>query len=103
MNANIATTMTALSIGKGEIVGLAGLTGAGRTEVAQAIFGVEPAASGTIQVAGKTVRIESPDQAMRLGSCHNLVCLGIENTCHHQHPSRRDQLAQSIRQQADGG
>ncbi len=52
---------------KGEILGMAGLVGAGRTEVAQAIFGVEPATSGTIQVAGKAVHIESPDQAMSLG------------------------------------
>ena len=52
---------------QGEILGMAGLVGAGRTEVAQSIFGVEPATGGTIQVEGKTVRIDSPHQAMGLG------------------------------------
>ena len=42
---------------KGEILGMAGLVGAGRTDVARAIFGVEPPTSGTIQVEGKEVAI----------------------------------------------
>ena len=52
---------------QGEILGMAGLVGAGRTEVSQAIFGVEPATGGTIEIDGKTVRIDSPQQAMGLG------------------------------------
>jgi rhamnose transport system ATP-binding protein len=52
---------------KGEILGMAGLVGAGRTDVARAIFGVEPATSGTIQVNGQEVRMTSPQQAIRLG------------------------------------
>lgn len=52
---------------KGEILGMAGLVGAGRTEVARAIFGVEPAASGSIAIEGKRVNITSPEQASRLG------------------------------------
>ncbi len=52
---------------KGEIVGLGGLVGAGRTDVARAIFGVAPAASGTISVDGKPVSITDPSQAIDLG------------------------------------
>jgi len=52
---------------RGEILGMAGLVGAGRKEVARAIFGVEPATGGTIQVNGKRVTITSPEQAIRLG------------------------------------
>ncbi len=51
----------------GEILGMAGLIGAGRTEVARAIFGVEPASSGTIQIQGQVEVITSPEQAIRLG------------------------------------
>lgn len=52
---------------RGEILGMAGLIGAGRTEVARAIFGVEPATAGTIEVKGQPVAITSPEQAIRLG------------------------------------
>jgi rhamnose transport system ATP-binding protein len=52
---------------KGEILGMAGLIGAGRTDVARAIFGVEPPEIGTIQLEGKPIRITSPQQAIALG------------------------------------
>jgi rhamnose transport system ATP-binding protein len=52
---------------RGEILGLAGLVGAGRTNVARAIFGVEPATGGRIQVEGREVAITSPQQAIELG------------------------------------
>jgi rhamnose transport system ATP-binding protein len=52
---------------KGEIVGLGGLVGAGRTDVARAIFGVAPATSGTVAIAGKRVTISEPAQAIDLG------------------------------------
>jgi rhamnose transport system ATP-binding protein len=52
---------------RGEILGLAGLVGAGRTNVARALFGVEPATSGRIQVEGREVAITSPQQAIELG------------------------------------
>lgn len=55
------------SIRKGEIVGLAGLVGAGRTDVARAIFGVAPAQSGTILVNEEPVNIASPSDAIDLG------------------------------------
>jgi rhamnose transport system ATP-binding protein len=52
---------------RGEILGLAGLVGAGRTNVARAIFGVEPATDGRIEINGREVRITSPQQAIELG------------------------------------
>jgi rhamnose transport system ATP-binding protein len=51
----------------GEIVGLAGLIGSGRSELAQAIFGVAPQDSGTVEVDGKLVRIRRPEDAIALG------------------------------------
>lgn len=51
----------------GEIVGMAGLVGAGRTDVACSLFGVFPATSGRIFVDGRQVRITSPQQALALG------------------------------------
>src|SRR6185369_17063554 len=51
----------------GEVVGLAGLVGAGRSEIAHALFGLDPEATGRVTVGGKPVRIASPRQAMRAG------------------------------------
>lgn len=56
-----------LSIRKGEVVGLAGLVGAGRTEVAQAIFGINPAEEGEILIEDEAVEINSATDAMRNG------------------------------------
>ena len=56
-----------LSVRQGEILGLAGLVGSGRTELAETIFGLTPADSGEILVRGKSVRIQSPAQAIQLG------------------------------------
>ena len=52
---------------EGEILGLAGLVGAGRTEVAQALFGITRPDSGEIRLYGKLVQIDSPAKAMQLG------------------------------------
>jgi ABC-type sugar transport system ATPase subunit len=60
-------TDISFSLRAGEVVGLAGLVGAGRSELARAIFGLEPPARGRITVAGRVVRIASPAQAIRLG------------------------------------
>ncbi len=60
-------TDISFEVRKGEIVGLSGLVGAGRTDVARAIFGVAPASSGTIQINGKAVLIHSPSRAIDLG------------------------------------
>ena len=56
-----------LEIRAGEIVGLAGLVGSGRSEVARAIFGADPIATGTIRRGGEEVRIRSPRSAIRHG------------------------------------
>jgi ABC-type sugar transport system ATPase subunit len=54
-------------IRQGEIVGMAGLIGAGRTEVARAIFGVQPRTSGDIFIDGERADIDSPAEAIRSG------------------------------------
>lgn len=51
----------------GEILGLAGLIGAGRTEVARAIFGADRLDAGQIELNGKSVRVKDPKTAIRLG------------------------------------
>ncbi len=55
------------SVRKGEVLGLAGLMGAGRSEVASAIFGLVPAERGTIRILGAPVKIRQPSDAMRHG------------------------------------
>ena len=71
---------------EGEIVGMAGLVGAGRTEVANTIFGIEPLTKGQISIRGKDVNIKSPADAINngialltedrknTGLCLNLPC-----------------------------
>ena len=49
---------------QGEILGFAGLVGAGRTEVARVIFGIDRADAGEIRIGGKPVQIHSPEAAM---------------------------------------
>jgi ribose transport system ATP-binding protein len=52
---------------RGEILGFAGLMGAGRTEVARAIFGADPLDSGTVTMDGKVLSIRSPRDAIASG------------------------------------
>ncbi|MES2177360.1 MAG: sugar ABC transporter ATP-binding protein [Gemmatimonadota bacterium] len=56
-----------LRLNAGEVVGLAGLMGAGRSEVASALFGLEPLAAGTIYLRGVAVHIAGPQDAIRAG------------------------------------
>ncbi len=56
-----------LSLRAGEIVGLAGLQGSGRTELARALFGVEPFTSGAMLIHGQPVQIKAPADAIRRG------------------------------------
>jgi len=51
----------------GEVLGFAGLIGAGRTEIARAIFGADPIKSGEITFAGKTVKFKQPRDAIKAG------------------------------------
>lgn len=54
-------------LNRGEILGITGLVGAGRTEVAQAVFGLNTLDSGEILLEGKTVNIRKPADAVKLG------------------------------------
>ncbi len=56
-----------LSVRCGEILGLAGLVGSGRTQLAETIFGLTPSDSGEILLAGVPVKIDSPAHAIQLG------------------------------------
>jgi energy-coupling factor transporter ATP-binding protein EcfA2 len=56
-----------MAVARGELLGFAGLVGAGRSEVAQAIFGVEPALGGTLTLDGAPLAIGSPRDAIDAG------------------------------------
>ena len=55
---------------KGEILGFAGLMGAGRTELARAVYGADPFDSGEIFVNGKKTEIKTPEEAVKHGICY---------------------------------
>ena len=55
---------------RGEILGFAGLMGAGRTEVARALYGADPKQTGEIYINGKLVDIKTPEQAVKNGICY---------------------------------
>jgi ABC-type sugar transport system ATPase subunit len=55
------------SLNKGEILGVAGLIGAGRTEMARMIIGADPKTAGKVFIDGKLVKIHSPKDAVRAG------------------------------------
>ena len=78
----------ALRVCEGEIVGLGGVMGSGRTEVARAIFGADPIDSGTVHLLGKPITIRSPNDAVKRGisylpedrKSHGLVlCTSVKN------------------------
>ncbi len=56
-----------VSLRAGELVGLAGLVGAGRTELLRVLFGLEPAAGGELRIDGRPVRFRRPADAIRAG------------------------------------
>ncbi len=58
-----------LSVREGEILGIAGLVGSGRTEAMRAIFGADRATGGTVRVGGTAVRIHEPRDAVQAGIC----------------------------------
>lgn len=60
-------TDISLSVRRGEILGVAGLVGAGRTELARTLFGLTPASAGQILIAGQPVRIASVADALKHG------------------------------------
>ena len=56
-----------LSLRRGEILGLAGLIGAGRTELARALFGIDRLVAGSVKLDGATVRLDTPRDAIERG------------------------------------
>jgi rhamnose transport system ATP-binding protein len=72
------TNGVSLTVRAGEIVGLAGLVGSGRSELAQAIFGVTPATGGEIRVDGKRKVVRSVADARRLGIAYVPEDRGIQ-------------------------
>lgn len=54
---------------RGEVVGLAGLVGAGRTDLARLVFGADPLEGGTLRIDGRPVLVRSPRDAIRHGIC----------------------------------
>jgi ribose transport system ATP-binding protein len=62
-----AFSRVSFSVGKGEILGIAGLVGAGRTEILRAIFGADPIDAGEIYLDGQRINIGSIQQAIALG------------------------------------
>lgn len=67
LNAGRMVRNVSFQVRAGEIVGIAGLMGAGRTETTRAIFGADPVDSGEILVDGKTVKIHNPRDAIHAG------------------------------------
>ena len=67
LNAGRMVRDVSFELRQGEILGFAGLMGAGRTETARAIFGADPVQSGVIEIHGRPVRISTPADAVAHG------------------------------------
>ena len=70
LNAGKEVKNVSFSLRKGEILGFAGLMGAGRTEVARALYGADPRQTGEIYINGEKVNIKTPEQAVKHGICY---------------------------------
>ena len=70
LNAGKEVKNVSFNLRKGEILGFAGLMGAGRTEVARALYGADRRQSGEIYLNGKKVKIKTPEQAVKHGICY---------------------------------
>lgn len=70
LNAGNEVKDVSFKLKKGEILGFAGLMGAGRTEVARAIYGADKKDSGEIYINGKKIMINSPEDAVKNGICY---------------------------------
>ncbi len=67
LNRGRAIRNVSFTVRRGEILGFAGLMGAGRTEVARAVFGADPVESGEVRVRGQVIRLTSPQDAVQAG------------------------------------
>ena len=70
LNAGKEVRNVSFNLRKGEILGFAGLMGAGRTEVVRALYGADRKQTGEIYMNGKQVKIDTPEQAVRNGICY---------------------------------
>ena len=70
LNAGREVKNVSFQLRKGEILGFAGLMGAGRTEVARALYGADARQTGEIYINGKKVDIRTPEQAVKHGICY---------------------------------
>ena len=70
LNAGKEVKNVDFNLHKGEILGFAGLMGAGRTEVARALYGADPRQTGEIYINGELVNIKTPEQAVKHGICY---------------------------------
>ena len=70
LNAGKEVKDVSFQLRKGEILGFAGLMGAGRTEVARALYGADLKQTGEIFINGKKVHIKTPEQAVKCGICY---------------------------------
>ena len=70
LNAGKEVKNVDFNLRKGEILGFAGLMGAGRTEVARALYGADPRQTGEIYINGELVNIKTPEQAVKHGICY---------------------------------
>ena len=70
LNAGKEVKDVSFQLRKGEILGFAGLMGAGRTEVARALYGADRKQTGEILINGNPVKIKTPSQAVKHGICY---------------------------------
>ena len=70
LNAGREVKNVSFQLRRGEILGFAGLMGAGRTETARALYGADRRESGDIYINGKKINIKSPEQAVKHGICY---------------------------------
>ena len=70
LNAGKEVKNVSFTLRKGEILGFAGLMGAGRTEVARALYGADAKQTGEIFLNGKKAKINTPEQAVKNGICY---------------------------------
>ena len=70
LNAGKEVKNVDFNLRKGEILGFAGLMGAGRTEVARALYGADKKQTGDIYINGNKVKISTPNQAVKHGICY---------------------------------
>ena len=70
LNAGKEVKDVSFQLRKGEILGFAGLMGAGRTEVARALYGADRRQTGEIFINGEKVNIRTPEQAVKNGICY---------------------------------